>query len=266
MSAVEMVARRRRERDSRRAAAAPVSVMRVGTLDVLAVSGEDACRYLAEVPDGNRLVRVAFANAHCVNVAAQDGAYRHAVSDFVLLPDGVGMDLAARLLYGRAFPENLNGTDFVPRLLANAPRPWRVALLGGAPGVVEAAAASFADAFPAHSFLPVSHGFFACEAQRRAALAALAAVQADVVLVGLGVPRQEQLIAEHRTPAHGRLALAVGALLDFTAGVVPRAPRIVRRFRLEWLFRLGLEPRRLARRYVLGNPAFLFRVVVQWLR
>ena len=267
MSAVESVARRRRERASRRAAAiAPASVLRVGALDILALTGDDACRRLADAPDGARLVRVGFANAHCVNVAAHDAAYRACLSNFVMLPDGVGMDLAARLLYGHPFPENLNGTDFVPRLLGCAPRPWRVALLGGAPGIVEAAAEAFGHAFPHHSFLPVSHGYFGSPAEREAVLDALANAEADVVLVGLGVPRQELLIADHLTPAHARLALAVGALLDFAAGKMPRAPRMIRRLRLEWLFRLCLEPRRLAARYILGNPAFVLRLVRQWLR
>lgn len=82
---------------------------------------------------------------------------------------------------------------------------------------------------------------------------------ANVVLVGMGQPRQE-LWAERNFEKLGILAICVGAFLDFTAGSVPRAPEAWRRMRLEWVFRLLQEPRRLAARYILGNVAFLTRV------
>ena len=81
--------------------------------------------------------------------------------------------------------------------------------------------------------------------------------------MALGVPRQERFIAEALSPGDVRLAIGVGALLDFIAGKVPRAPAPVRRFRLEWAYRLAIEPRRLAGRYLLGNPLFLARIVRQ---
>ena len=79
----------------------------------------------------------------------------------------------------------------------------------------------------------------------------------------MGVPRQEFWIAKNITPRHCTLPMAVGALLDFLSGTVPRAPAWMRRLRLEWVVRLIIEPGRLWRRYILGNPAFLARVVRQ---
>ena len=85
----------------------------------------------------------------------------------------------------------------------------------------------------------------------------------DILLVAMGVPRQEFWIAKNITSSHCTLPIAVGALLDFLSGSVPRAPAWMRRLRLEWVFRLIVEPGRLWRRYVLGNPVFLARVVRQ---
>ena len=79
----------------------------------------------------------------------------------------------------------------------------------------------------------------------------------------MGVPRQEFWIAKNITPRHCTMPIAVGALLDFLSGAVPRAPAWMRRLRLEWVFRLIIEPGRLWRRYILGNPVFLARVVRQ---
>ena len=79
----------------------------------------------------------------------------------------------------------------------------------------------------------------------------------------MGVPRQELWIARHIDARHCTLPIAVGALLDFLSGTVPRAPLWMRQLRLEWLFRLWVEPGRLWRRYVVGNPLFLLRVIRQ---
>lgn len=209
-------------------------------------------------------VRLAFLNAHCVNLARRDDRYRTALGQFLVLPDGIGVDIAGRILNGAPFRENLNGTDFVPRLLAGLGGTLRVGLVGGAPGVAEAAAARLAAEIPAHVFLPIADGFFGED--RAAVLSHLARERPDIVLVAMGVPAQEMFIAEHLDERHGHLFIGVGALLDFLAGTVARAPHLVRSARLEWLWRLGLEPGRLWRRYVLGNPLFLLDTVRDRLR
>ncbi|MEX6508519.1 WecB/TagA/CpsF family glycosyltransferase [Jiella sp. M17.18] len=208
-----------------------------------------------------RVTRLAFVNAHCVNVARKDPDYHAALKRFLLLPDGVGVDIAGKLLHGAPFRENLNGTDFVPRLLsALQRRPLRVALIGAAPGVAERAAGRLARDIPAHRYIAVSDGYFGADG-RDEVLARLAAAGTDIVIVALGVPAQERFIAEHLTSAHGRLFIGVGALLDFLAGEVVRAPKPIRALRIEWVWRLALEPGRLWRRYILGNPKFLLGIL-----
>lgn len=83
----------------------------------------------------------------------------------------------------------------------------------------------------------------------------------DILLVAMGSPAQEKWIDRHVGPGHARLVLSVGALFDFVAGEARRAPLGIRKLRLEWLYRLLQEPKRLWRRYVLGNPLFLYHVM-----
>ncbi|KQT87913.1 WecB/TagA/CpsF family glycosyltransferase [Aurantimonas sp. Leaf443] len=220
----------------------------------------DVVAHLEAMLEAGAVQRLAFLNAHCVNVARRDDAYRRVLTRFLVLPDGIGVDLGALILHGAPYTENLNGTDFVPRLLAEIAPGRRVALVGGRPGVAERAGLALRRLCPGHTIEAVSDGYFDAEA-RGALLARLAAFRADIVLVALGVPGQETFIDTWLDERHGRLFIGVGALFDFLAGEVPRAPALVRRLRLEWAFRLSMEPGRLFRRYVLGNPAFLLAVL-----
>jgi exopolysaccharide biosynthesis WecB/TagA/CpsF family protein len=209
-----------------------------------------------------RFTKVGFLNAHNANVACSDAEFAEALRDFLILADGIGVDIAAKLLYGEPFPDNLNGTDFIPALLAAEPRPLTIGLLGAKRANAEAAAEKFSALAPQHEFVVVHDGYFSAE-QEPLILDRIRALRPDILLVAMGVPRQEFWIAKNITPGHCTLPMAVGALLDFVSGAIPRAPLWVRQLRLEWLFRLVVEPSRLWRRYVLGNPVFLARVFRQ---
>jgi len=209
-----------------------------------------------------RFTKVSFLNANNANIAFRDADFAAALDDFLVLPDGIGVDIAAKLLYGRAFPANLNGTDFVPALLCAETEPLTVALLGAKRGNAEAAAKRLASLAPQHSFVFIHDGFFSSGEEARI-LRQIEALRPDILLVAMGVPRQELWIAKNISRRHCTMPIAVGALLDFLSGSVPRAPLWMRTLRIEWVFRLMLEPRRLWRRYVVGNPLFLLRVVGQ---
>jgi exopolysaccharide biosynthesis WecB/TagA/CpsF family protein len=239
---------------------------RICKVDVSSLTGAEAVAVLCAAIEDHRHVKLAFANAHVINVAANDIGFAAALKQSLVLPDGIGVDIGSLLLYGAPFPANLNGTDFIPHLIASSPRPLKVGLIGARPGVAERALHRLAAMAPQHSFRVFSHGFFTA-AQEPALLANLVADRPDVLLVAFGNPRQEQWIAEKLGPEHCTIAAGVGALFDFLAEEVTRAPRWVQRFRMEWLFRLRQEPRRLWRRYVLGNPIFLARMLMQkWRR
>lgn len=198
---------------------------------------------------------VGFCNAHTVNMADADPAFAASLSDAMILNDGIGVDLGSRILYGTRFPDNLNGTDLTPAVLDGASCALRVFLVGSPEGVAEQAAAVLAARYPRHRIVGTQHGFFG-ESDEAAIVARIIASGANLVLVGMGHPRQELFAARHWRGIAG-VTMCIGAFLDFTAGRVSRAPGWVRALRSEWLYRLAIEPRRMARRYLIGNIVFL---------
>ncbi|RWP86360.1 MAG: glycosyltransferase [Mesorhizobium sp.] len=231
-------------------------------IPVVAVRWNDAIALLNRLIAERRFTKVSFLNAHNANIAYTDPVFAGALDDFLILPDGIGIDLAARLLYGAPFPDNLNGTDFVPAFLQASTTPLTVGLLGATRVNAEAASVKLAALAVQHKFVVIHDGYFPAS-QEQEIVDRIAAFRPDVLLVAMGVPRQELWIERHIDARHCTLPIAVGALLDFLSGAVPRAPLWMRRLRLEWLFRLAVEPSRLWRRYVVGNPLFLLRVVRQ---
>ena len=231
-------------------------------IPVLAIGWDDAIALLARLVAERRFTKVSFLNAHNANIACTDPVFAAALDDFLILPDGVGVDMAAKLLYGESFPDNLNGTDFVPAFLQASSRPLTVGLLGATRVNAEAASAKLAALAVQHSFVVIHDGYFSA-AEEQGIVDRIEKLRPDVLLVAMGVPRQELWIARHIDARHCTLPIAVGALLDFLSGTVPRAPLWMRQLRLEWLFRLWVEPGRLWRRYVVGNPLFLLRVIRQ---
>ena len=235
-------------------------------IDVAWLNRSQAFDNIREALFQDRQTVYAFLNAHNANIATANKDYRSALQHFTVLPDGLGVDLAARALYGQPFPANLNGTDFVPALLAYLVRPRRVALVGAQPEVLAAARDGFQQKTPWHEFVAVSDGYFDKD-HCQTVLDKLAALNADIVLVAMGSPLQELWIRNNIGEEHGKVIIGVGALFDFVSQAVPRAPAYIRRLRSEWIFRLLWEPRRLWRRYLLGNPLFLMRVLGhRWLR
>ncbi len=207
---------------------------------------------------------VAHANAHTINTAHDDPEYLGVLrrADLVL-NDGKGVMLAARILRSR-FPADLNGNLMTPLVLKHAAdHGWRVFFLGAGPGVAERAANLLDRKLPGLTVAGIHDGFFDTDEQ---VIDAIRSSGAEVVLVGMGNPRQEQWIDRSLDRTAARLAIGVGAFFDFVTGEVPRAPAWMNRLGLEWVYRLLQEPKRMWRRYILGNPKFVWRVVKQRFR
>lgn len=205
------------------------------------------------------LLPIGFCNAHTALLAFSDPDYRNYLSQMLMLNDGVGIDIAAKFLAGVRFPENLNGTDFVPEYLSSESKPLRIFLLGARPEVTAKAAQRFSTQFPRHTVVGYQHGYFS-QKEIPNIIEKINQLETDLLLVAMGNPRQEQFIVANAHSLNCSLAMGVGALFDFMAQRVPRAPFLVRKMKLEWLFRLACEPRRLVGRYFLGIPLFLFAV------
>ena len=231
----------------------------IGPVMVTGGMPEDAVRAILAALNRNRPAMFAFCNAHSVNVARRDPVFAAALRRMTVFNDGIGLQIASRLVYGRRFSANLNGTDLTPRLLAAVPDGTRVFLLGSPPGIAEHAGRIIAERYPRVTVVGAETGFFT--ASEAPALAQrIRDSDAGLVLVGMGQPLQE-LWADEWSESIGAVTCCIGAFLDFTAGVVTRAPAWMQRFGLEWAYRLGQEPRRLMQRYVLGNPSFLWAML-----
>jgi exopolysaccharide biosynthesis WecB/TagA/CpsF family protein len=169
----------------------------------------------------------------------------------LVLADGMPLVLAAKL-FGQELPERVAGSDLVPNLFGSADRPLRVFLLGAAPGVADQAAArihrDWSSVNVVGTYSPPI-GFENDAAENARIFSAMAAVEPDLVIVGLGAPRQEIWVHRHRHELPAKFAICAGATIDFLAGHRRRSPVWMRRLGLEWFHRVCAEPRRLAGRY-----------------
>jgi exopolysaccharide biosynthesis WecB/TagA/CpsF family protein len=226
-------------------------------LDLTLVDANQTTAIDALLAPGRR--RAFFVNAHCCNVMAKNRSYAAAVRRAeVLLPDGIGVELAGKMT-GQSLTANLNGTDFVPALLQRAADMGKsVYLFGGTPGTAVAAAKNLRSSIPHLTIAGTRDGFLGAS-DPMAVIADINASGADIVMVAMGVPMQELWIDRHASALDAPLCLGVGAALDFFAGNVKRAPGPVRKAKMEWIWRLAMEPKRMAKRYLYGNVAFLAR-------
>ena len=202
---------------------------------------------------------VFFYNAHCANTRASHRDYSAALSRAdLVLPDGIGIELAARM-QGNGLTANLNGTDLLPVLLKEAAKQGKsVFLFGARPGTAEKAAEHIAKRTPGLRIAGTLDGYSGAE-NATIAIDTINSSGADILLVAMGVPLQELWLDKHGHRLNADLKLAVGGLFDFWAGNVRRAPLWVRKAKSEWVWRLAMEPRRLAQRYILGNFTFMWR-------
>ena len=233
--------------------------MRILGIPVARLTSSDAMDRIAALLDDDRPSLVAYVNAHALDLAWDDPGYHEVLrgADLVL-NDGIGVALAARMR-GSRFPENLNGSDFNPRLLElAAERGARVFLLGAAGGIAERCAARLRQQAPSLQIVGTRDGYFG-DAASDEIVGAVRRSRADVLLVAMGNPRQEEWLAEHLGATGCRLGVGVGAFFDFTVGAQRRAPGWMNKLGIEWVYRLIRDPARMWRRYVLGNPRFLLR-------
>lgn len=204
-----------------------------------------------------------FVNAHTLNLSCENFEFAKTLNSFsMVLNDGAGLELYGKLS-GKHFPYNFNGTDLLPTIFqhrSELQRELRVFLFGAKPGVAAEAARNIESRFSAVRVVGVRDGYSALSDE--SLLAEINATNPQLVLVALGNPLQEKWIERNSKHLNAGVVAGIGALLDFLSGTVPRAPEWMRKFRLEWFYRLCLEPKRMVKRYVLGNPLFVLRAVV----
>ncbi len=227
------------------------------------VSADQLVELLIAWGAGNHLRRVFNVNVHAMNLAHDDPGFRSALlaADLVFC-DGVGVTWGARLA-GLAIPHRLTPPDWIDRFAATATAAGQsIYALGDEAGVAAAFQTKLAADHPGYRNAGSHHGFFAKQGRETdAVIDAVNASNATHLLVGFGMPLQERWITEHAARLRVKTVLPVGALFRWHGGLEIRAPRWMTDHGLEWLARLGRHPLRHFRRYVIGNPRFLLRVM-----
>ncbi|MEZ9235207.1 WecB/TagA/CpsF family glycosyltransferase [Shewanella sp. 10N.286.52.A9] len=205
----------------------------------------------------------AFVNADCLNIAASDSDYRDTVNQCdQVFADGSGIRIACQL-HHIGLKDNVNGTDMLPLLCEKASLIGiKLFFLGGKGNTADEAAANLAAQYPNLEIVGCHHGYLTDENEQQV-IEQINQSGAHILLVGMGAPKQEAWIRQHKSALSVGVAVGVGGLFDFFANNVSRAPIAVRQVGMEWVWRLAQEPTRMWKRYVVGNPLFIARVLKQ---
>lgn len=205
--------------------------------------------------------QIATANPEFVMAAQADAQFHRTLQQADLcVADGIGLLWAARRL-GAHLPERVTGSDLVPLVAQQAARAgWRLYLLGAAPGVAERTARLLEQQNPG---LRIAGAYAGSPAAAEAPdiVQRVSAARPDVLFVAYGAPAQDMWIARHKADLGVPVMMGVGGAFDHIAGVQRRAPAIVQRVHLEWLFRLVTQPWRWRRQLAL--PRFVWAVLRQ---
>lgn len=210
--------------------------------------------------DSGRSIELFFLNAHCFNLAQKDREYFDILNSCdYLLNDGIGIKIASKI-EKLVLKKNLNGTDFIPEIAEMAAKKgYKIFLLGAKDGIAEEAAVKLKEKFEGLQIAGVHSGYGLDES----VLEMINNSKADILIAGMGVPMQEKWIRENKSKLGSvKLFVGGGAILDFLSQRIRRAPLFMRKFGLEWVFRLCLEPGRLWRRYLVGNFLFFYYILV----
>ena len=221
---------------------------------------EEVLALLSKDIDSGRSIELFFLNAHCFNLAQKDREYFDILNSCdYLLNDGIGIKIASKI-EKLVLKKNLNGTDFIPEIAEMAAKKGcKIFLLGAKDGIAEEAAVKLKEKFEGLQIAGVHSGYGLDES----VLEMINNSKADILIAGMGVPMQEKWIRENKSKLGSvKLFVGGGAILDFLSQRIRRAPLFMRKFGLEWVFRLCLEPGRLWRRYLVGNFLFFYYILV----
>lgn len=176
-----------------------------------------------------------------------------------IFPDGSGVKMACKIMR-RPLRENLNGTDMFPHICTMAQKEgYRLFLYGAKEGIAKQMKDKLLEQYPSLKVVGVANGY---DLHSNEVINMVNHLKTDILLVAKGAPIQEEWIDSHSEKISAAVTIGVGGLFDFYSGSIPRAPLWMRKAGIEWTYRLLQEPKRMFKRYILGNPLFLIRGVV----
>jgi N-acetylglucosaminyldiphosphoundecaprenol N-acetyl-beta-D-mannosaminyltransferase len=238
--------------------------VRIADLKLLSGNFEEASSMIIEQSAGccERTAVVVHVNARNYHYLMKEPDLAATLSQrAITILDGIGLKVGI-WLSGKGWHSDLNGTDLFPIVMERASqRALRVYLLGGLPGIAETAALKTQKAYPGLDVCGSHDGYFA-DSEEEGIVAEISSLRPHILLVGMGFPRQEHFCLRWSESAGVNLMWNVGGLFDFISGKNPRAPLLVRKARLEWLYRWFVEPVRLFRRTFFDAPLSILRIAV----
>ena len=239
-------------------------MFRLKNLDILGSKAE-----LAALPEGKLLINTI--NAHSYNTARKDGLFAEALTNGdVLIPDGVSIVKACRWIKAKSQPkERIAGWDLFSFEMENLERKQcgmlnTVMFMGSSEKVLNLIVKRAAEVYPHLKIVTYSPPYKPefSEEDNKAIVEAINATNPDLLWIGMTAPKQEKWTFSHWDELNIHCHVGtIGAVFDFFAGTVERAPVWWQRHGLEWLYRLLKEPKRMWRRYIIGNALFLFNVI-----
>jgi len=230
-------------------------------IKVNAITKEEVVDKILEfaLTDKHRIIT--YIDAQCVNIFFRDPEYKKIIKKMDLVcAGGVGVVWASKL-FRNSLPERVNSLDYFDRLAEGLiEKKIKIYLLGGKPGVVQKAVDELKKRFSNLVIVGFHHGFFN-EEQEDNIIKEINVLKPNILVVGMGVPRQEKWMYKQLNEADVNLFWAVGAAFNSLSGAFKRAPKWMISCGLEWLYRLYQEPNRLWKRYLVGNLVFIYRVL-----
>lgn len=227
-------------------------------VDIAAVTMKEAITLVERMARTDRPHLIATANAEMLMIAQKNSKLRHVLNQCdLVVPDGAGILWAGEQI-GTPFPERVTGADLAEALLSLSPeKEWPVYFLGGAPGVAEKAARRFGETHGKLLMAGVHDGYFDGEEEKKI-IREIREKRTKLLFVGMGVPKQETWLYEHKNELGPVVAMGVGGVFDIMAGNLKRAPLWMQKNRLEWAYRLFLQPSRIGR--MMALPRYMLAV------
>lgn len=223
------------------------------------IDTKEALNLCSQYFDGDNVNTIFFLNAHYYNLFCKEHKYRQALNEStLLLNDGIGISIGLKIK-GIKEKENMNGTDFIPKVLELVEQEQKkVFCLGAKEEVIREVPKKLKEKYRNIDIVGIRNGYFNDEDK---IIDKINNSGAEILIVGMGAPLQEVWVNENKHRFKNiKIIIAGGAIFDFISEKVTRAPNIIRKLRLEWLYRLYLEPRRLFSRYVIGNAVFFYNI------
>jgi N-acetylglucosaminyldiphosphoundecaprenol N-acetyl-beta-D-mannosaminyltransferase len=232
--------------------------LEISGVNIKKLSYEELISEIKNAILGRKKLNISYANANTVNLAAGKSNFRNQLNSFdIIHPDGVGILIASKLLYGEnKFPSRFNGSDFYPLLAEECIKnKWRIFFFGHHSSILE----NIKLAHPGLNVCGTAEGYSFHPVK---IVSVINNAKPDILIVGLGQPLQEELILFYKNDFKCMVTIAVGDGIKVFAGEKKRGPEFMQKAGLEWIIRLFYNPFKYFRRYVIGNPLFLYRIIM----